>query len=66
MDISEILKKRDSNQFSNQLNPDQYFIILIISSNVNDIIATELATGMYQQCIDRTNDDYTIIADTRE
>ena len=63
--LARYLKRTDSNQFSNQLNSDQYFIILMIAPNVNDITANELATEMYLQYSDRTNDDYIIVGDTR-
>ena len=44
--LRKYLKRTKFNVFSKQLNADLYFIILIVSSNVNDITASELTNEL--------------------
>ena len=59
--LSKYLKRTKFNAFSKQLNADLYFIILIVSSNVNDITASELTNELFAQHMDKSNDDYIIM-----
>ena len=47
--FSKYLKRTKFEAFSKQLNTDLYFIILMISSNVNDITASELTNELFEQ-----------------
>ena len=44
--LSKYLRRTKFRAFSKQLNADLYFIILMVSSNVNDITASELTNEL--------------------
>jgi len=60
--LSKYLKRSKFEAFSKQLNTDLYFIILMVSSNDNDITASELINELFEQQLDKINDDYIIMS----